>query len=97
MLMKALGFDPQEVLNKAKELEQVFMTFGNDVQAKVDGMDARMERIEAMIAALLNSRHEAQSTIVPAGECSPELYNPALIAAPEHTEEMKPNGCYARN
>lgn len=95
MLMKALGFDPQEVIAKAQQLEHVFMTFGNEVQAKVEGMDARMSRIEAMLAQLLNGREQAHSAIVPAGECSPELYEPALIAV--NTEEKNFNGRISRN
>src|SRR3954447_18412957 len=94
MLMKAMGFDPQEVLAKAQQLEQVFMTFGNEVQAKVDGIDARMAHMEGMLAELLNSKQQPQSSIVPAGECSPELYAPVLIAAPE---EENTHGRYARN
>lgn len=97
MLMKAMGFDPQEVLAKAQQLEQVFMTFGNEVQSKVDGIDARMAHMEGMLAELLNSKQQAQSSIVPAGECSPELYAPVLIAAPDTTEENTPHGRYARN
>ena len=99
MLMKAMGFDPQVVIAKAQELEQVFNKFGADVQTTVNGMDARMARMEAMIAEILNRQQQQSSRTQPAGESSPELHvPPALIAAAVEDEpQEKPNGRYTGN
>lgn len=96
MLMKAMGFDPQVVIAKAQELEQVFQQFGVEVTAKVEAIDARMARMEEMLVQILNGQQQQGGPVSMAGECNPALYlPPAQIAAVEAEQEQeKTNGRY---
>lgn len=91
MLFRSMGFDPEHLIAKGKELEAQGKLIAADVQLKVASIDARMDRMEAMILSLHNmvaSQMEAQqrleSTLAgtqPAGETiEAELVEVAVLA-----------------
>lgn len=76
MVVKALGIDPVLLMQKVSEFEGFVKALGNTIQAgvaemngKMAALDARLERMEAILAATVNKVDSAHSSVIPAGDC----------------------------
>jgi hypothetical protein len=93
MLLKAMGFDPQQLIAelqaKALEAEAAARAFGTNVQAQVTEINTRITNMESLLVLILSKQDQALDKVLPAGECSPELHEPQVLAAPQPQEESK--------
>lgn len=82
MLFKAMGLNPQELIEKGQQLATMLEQLGAVIQSKVTLIDSRLTRIEVQLALL--TQH-LQSTVEPAGETG----HYELVPLAEETQESK--------
>jgi len=73
MMLKALGLDPQMLLQKAAELEALTRGIAGEIGGRVVAIDQRLTAIEASLLALHTKLDAAMSDVTPAGETGYDL------------------------
>lgn len=71
MMIRALGIDPEMLMQKGAELETKFNNVVQKILAETSEMKERQKRIESMLVCLVNQNAAMQGDVVPAGEVIP--------------------------
>jgi hypothetical protein len=87
MLLRAMGFDPELLAQKAVELEQFGKQAIVQIQAGVESIDTRLAAIEGSLIALHNKLDAQMSGTAYAGESTVHLLIEAPAPAPEAIAE----------
>jgi len=86
MVLKAMGLDPQLLLEKATQLESLAKAVGTELETRVANMDARLASIDASLLSLHQQMAMIMGPTAPAGE------TPYLITEHEKPKEKHNNG-----